>query len=101
MPAASGISRHSMDRIWRAFNLQPHRTETFTLSRDPNVVEKVRDVVGLYMSPPANAVVLCIDEKSQMQALDRSQRLLPMLLGRPSAGRTSTNATAPVVCSRP
>ena len=77
-----------MDRIWRAFNLKPHRTETFKLSWDPNFVEKVRDVVGLYMSPPANAVVLCVDEKSQMQALDRSQPLLPM---RPGQAERRTN----------
>jgi transposase len=83
MAAASGISRSSVNIIWRAFNLQPHRSETFKLSRDPNFVEKVRDVVGLYMSPPQNAVVLCVDEKSQMQALDRTQPLLPMRPGTP------------------
>jgi len=78
MAAASGVSRSSVHTIWRAFNLQPHRAETFKLSKDPNFVEKVRDIVGLYMSPPENAVVLCVDEKSQMQALDRTQPLLPM-----------------------
>jgi transposase len=83
MEVASGISRSSVNAIWRAFNLQPHRAETFKLSRDPNFVAKVRDIVGLYMSPPANAVVLCVDEKSQMQALDRTQPLLPMAPGRP------------------
>lgn len=83
MQAASGISRSSVNTIWRAFNLQPHRAETFKLSRDPKFVEKVRDIVGLYMSPPANAVVLCVDEKSQMQALDRTQPLLPMRPGGP------------------
>lgn len=83
MAAASGISRSSVNTIWRAFNLQPHRTETFKASRDPNFVEKVRDVVGLYMSPPENAVVICVDEKSQMQALDRTQPLLPMRPGTP------------------
>jgi len=83
MAAASGISRSSVNTIWRAFNIQPHRAETFKLSRDPNFVEKVRDVVGLYMSPPQNAVVLCVDEKSQMQALDRTQPLLPMRPGTP------------------
>ena len=66
MEAASGISRSSVNTIWRAFNLQPHRSETYKLSNDPNFVEKVRDIVGLYMSPPENAVVLCVDEKSQM-----------------------------------
>lgn len=81
MAAASGISRSSVNTIRRAFNRQPHRTETFKLSRDPNFVEKVRNIVGLYMSPPENAVVLCVDEKSQMQALERTQPLLPMTRG--------------------
>ncbi|MFN7021777.1 MAG: IS630 family transposase [Phycisphaerales bacterium] len=83
MAAATGISRTSINTIWRAFNLQPHRTETFKLSTDPNFVEKTRDIVGLYMSPPENAVVICCDEKSQMQALDRTQPLLPMRPGTP------------------
>lgn len=83
MAAASGISRSSINTIWRAFNLQPHRAETYKLSRDPNFVEKTRDIVGLYMSPPENAVVICCDEKSQMQALDRTQPLLPMRPGTP------------------
>jgi len=83
MAAASGISRSSVNTIWRAFNLQPHRAETFKLSTDPKFVEKVRDIVGLYMSPPENAVVICCDEKSQMQALDRTQPLLPMRPGTP------------------
>jgi hypothetical protein len=67
---SSGISTSSVQRIWRAFGLQPHRTETFKLSTDPLFVDKVRDVIGLYMSPPDHALVLCVDEKSQMQALD-------------------------------
>lgn len=83
MEAASGISRSSVNTIWKAFNLQPHRAETFKLSTDPDFVEKTRDIVGLYMSPPANAVVICCDEKSQMQALDRTQPLLPMRPGTP------------------
>jgi transposase len=83
MAAASGISRSSVNTIWRAFNLQPHRSETFKLSTDPRFVEKVRDIVGLYMSPPENAVVICCDEKSQMQALDRTQPLLPLRPGTP------------------
>lgn len=74
----TGISRTSIHEIWRAFGLQPHRSETFSLSTDPQFIEKVRDVVGLYMNPPANALVLCVDEKSQIQALDRSQPVLPM-----------------------
>ena len=81
MAKASGVSVSSVQRIWRAFGLQPHRLETFKLSTDPLFVEKVRDVVGLYMSPPAHAIVLCVDEKSQIQALDRSQPMLPMRPG--------------------
>jgi transposase len=71
----------TVHRIWRAFGLQPHRVETFKLSSDPLFVEKVRDIVGLYLSPPERAVVLCVDEKSQVQALDRTQPLLPMRPG--------------------
>jgi len=78
MARATGLSQTAISRIWRAFNVQPHRTETFKLSTDPLFVDKVRDVVGLYMNPPDRAVVLCVDEKSQVQALDRSQPLLPM-----------------------
>ena len=74
----TGVSDTSIQRIWRAFGLQPHRSETFSLSTDSQFIEKVRDVVGLYMNPPANALVLCVDEKSQIQALDRSQPVLPM-----------------------
>jgi transposase len=81
MARASGLSVSSVQRIWRAFGLQPHRAETFKLSTDPLFVDKVRDVVGLYVAPPAHAVVLCVDEKSQIQALDRSQPLLPMRPG--------------------
>jgi transposase len=77
MAKATGLSQTAISRIWRAFNLQPHRTETFKLSTDPQFIEKVRDVVGLYMNPPDRAIVLCVDEKSQVQALDRSQPLLP------------------------
>src|SRR5215469_5424755 len=78
---ASGLSRMTISRIWRAFGLQPHRTETFKLSPDPLLVEKVRDIVGLYMSPPDHALVFCVDEKSQMQALDRTQPMLPIRPG--------------------
>lgn len=76
-----GLSKDAIARIWRAFGLRPHRAESFSLSKDPQFVEKVRDIVGLYMCPPTNAVVLCVDEKSQMQALNRTQRLLPMTPG--------------------
>ena len=78
MAKACGLSVSTVQRIWRAFGLQPHRIETFKLSTDPDFVAKVRDVVGLYMSPPERALVLCVDEKSQIQALDRSQPMLPM-----------------------
>lgn len=84
MAKASGVSTSSVQRIWRAFGLQPHRLETFKLSTDPNFVAKVRDVVGLYMAPPDRAIVLCVDEKSQIQALDRSQPILPMRPGQPA-----------------
>ena len=81
MARASGMSRTTIGRIWSAFGLQPHRSETFKLSTDPQFVEKVRDIVGLYLAPPERAVVLCVDEKSQIQALDRTQPLLPMRPG--------------------
>jgi transposase len=81
MARASGLSVSTVQRVWRAFGLQPHRMETFKLSTDPNFVAKVRDVVGLYVAPPAHAIVLCVDEKSQIQALDRSQPMLPMRPG--------------------
>ncbi len=81
MAKAVGYAPSTIHRIWRAFGLQPHRTETFKLSNDPMFVEKVRDIVGLYLSPPERALVLCVDEKSQIQALDRSQPLLPMRPG--------------------
>jgi transposase len=77
----TGMSRMAISRIWRAFGLQPHRTETFKLSPDPLLIEKVRDIVGLYMNPPERALVLCVDEKSQIQALDRTQPMLPMRPG--------------------
>ena len=81
MAAASGLSQTAISRIWRALSLQPHRSQTFKLSKDPLFVEKVRDIVGLYMSPPDRALVLCVDEKSQIQALDRSQPMFPMRPG--------------------
>ncbi len=84
MARACGLSVSTVQRIWRAFGLQPHRLEAFKLSTDPDFVAKVRDVVGLYVSPPAHAVVLCVDEKSQIQALDRSQPMLPMRPGQPA-----------------
>jgi putative transposase len=77
----TGLSRPTVHRIWRAFGLQPHRQRHFKLSTDPFFVEKVRDIVGLYLDPPDKAMVLCVDEKSQIQALDRTQPMLPMGLG--------------------
>jgi transposase len=81
MAKACGLSQSSVSRIWRAFSLAPHRSETFKLSRDPLFIEKVRDIVGLYLDPPDRALVLCVDEKSQIQALDRTAPLLPMRPG--------------------
>jgi transposase len=78
-----GLNHAAVHRIWRAFGLQPHRQETWKLSKDPQFVQKVRDVVGLYLNPPERAVVLCVDEKSQIQALDRTAPILPMLPGTP------------------
>ena len=77
----TGLGRSSIGRIWRAFGLRPHRTESFKLSTDPLLIEKVRDIVGLYLNPPDRALVLCVDEKPQIQALDRSQPILPMTPG--------------------
>jgi len=76
-----GLAPSSIGRIWQAFGLQPHRVETFKLSTDPLLIDKVRDVVGLYLDPPERALVLCVDEKSQIQALDRSQPVLPLRPG--------------------
>ena len=83
MAKQTGLSHTTIRRIWTAFGLQPHRSETFKLSTDPLFVDKVRDIVGLYLSPPDRALVLCVDEKSQIQALDREQPVLPMMPGMP------------------
>jgi transposase len=83
MAKASGLSDTTVLRIWHAFGLQPHRAETFKLSNDPQLVEKVRDIVGLYLNPPERALVLCADEKAQIQALDRTQPIFPMRPGTP------------------
>lgn len=88
MARACGLSPATVSRIWQAFALKPHRSETFKLSRDPLFIEKVRDIVGLYLHPPERAVVLCVDEKSQIQALDRTQPLLPM---RPGSAEKQTH----------
>ena len=81
MARATGLTHMAVARIWRAFGLQPHRVESFKLSADPFFVEKVRDIVGLYLNPPDRAVVLCVDEKSQVQALDRTRPVLPLRPG--------------------
>src|SRR3954470_3166708 len=83
MAAEVGLTQTAVSRIWRAFGLQPHRQDTFKLSKDPLFVDKIHDVVGLYLNPPERAVVLCVDEKSQIQALDRTAPILPMLPGVP------------------
>lgn len=95
-----GLSQSAVVRIWNAFGLQPHKSETFKLSTDPFFVEKVRDVVDLYLNPPERAFVLSVDEKSQVQTLDRTQLLLPMGPGQPERHPTITRGTAPRRCSR-
>ena len=84
MAKVAGVSQSTVSRVWRAFGLQPHRVEHWKLSKDPLFVDKVRDIVGLYLDPPERALVLCVDEKSQIQALDRSAPTLPMLPGTPA-----------------
>ncbi|GAA3339928.1 IS630-like element ISMsm2 family transposase [Amorphoplanes nipponensis] len=84
MATEVGLSQSAVSRIWRAFGLQPHRQDAWKLSKDPLFIDKVRDVVGLYLDPPERAVVLCVDEKSQIQALDRTAPVLPMLPGVPA-----------------
>jgi len=83
MAQAAGMSQSAISRIWRAFGLKPHLTETFKLSPDPQFIDKVRDIVGLYLNPPEGALVLCVDEKSQIQALDRTAPVLPLRPGTP------------------
>ncbi len=77
MAKKTGLTQTAIVRIWRAFRLQPHRVESFKFSKDPQFVEKVRDIVGLHMNPPDRAILLCVDEKSQVQALNRTQPILP------------------------
>jgi transposase len=84
MAKKTGLTQTAIVRIWRAFGLQPHRVENFKFSKDPQFVEKVRDIVGLYMNPPDRAIVLCVDEKSQVQALNRTQPILPLAPGVPA-----------------
>jgi len=98
MAAATSINQTAISRIWRAFSLAPHRSETFKLSKDPLFIDKVRDIVGLYMNPPQRALVLCVDEKSQIQALDRTAPLLPMRPGRSNAAHTTMRGTERPAC---
>ncbi len=84
MAEESGLNQTAVSRIWRAFGLQPHRQDSWKLSKDPLFIDKIHDVVGLYLNPPERAVVLCVDEKSQIQALDRTAPVLPMLPGTPA-----------------
>jgi hypothetical protein len=100
MAAKTGLSPASVHRIWKTFELQPHRVETFKLSTDPLFVEKLRDVVGLYMAPPERAIELCVDEKSQVQAIDRTGPIFPMRPGVPERQTTITFVTASRLCSR-
>lgn len=108
MAAQLGLSQSAVHRIWRAFGLQPHRQDTWKLSKDPQFVAKVKDVAGLYLDPPERAVVLCVDEKSQIQALDRTAPILPMLPGVPErathdykrAGTSSLYAALDVASGR-
>lgn len=83
MAASTGMSQTAVSKIWRAFGLKPHKVEDFKLSPDPQFIDKVRDIVGLYLNPPEAAVVLCVDEKTQVQALDRSAPILPLIPGTP------------------
>jgi transposase len=101
MAAATGMSQSTISRIWRAFALAPHRSQTFKLSTDPLFIDKVRDVVGLYLDPPEKAMVLCVDEKSQIQALDRSSPCCRWFPGFPNAAVTTTSVPAPPLCSLP
>ena len=101
LAAELGLSQSAVSRIWRAFGLQPHRQDSWKLSKDPQFIDKVRDVVGLYLDPPEAAVVLCVDEKSQIQALDRTAPILPMLPGTPARASTTTSAPAPPASTPP
>jgi len=83
MAKATGMSQPTISRIWKAFGLKPWLEDTFKLSNDPLFIDKVRDIVGLYMNPPERAVVFCVDEKTQIQALDRTQPVFPLLPGTP------------------
>jgi transposase len=100
MAHATGMSQTAISRIWRAFGLKPHLQETWKLSSDPQFIDKVRDLCGLYLNPPEAAVVLCVDEKSQIQALDRTAPVLPLMPGTPSAAATTPPGMGPPTCTR-
>ena len=100
MAAEVGLSQTAVSRIWRAFGLKPHQQETWKLSKDPLFVDKVRDVVGLYLNPPERAVVLCVDEKSQIQALDRTAPILPMRPGIPERATHDYKRHGTAACTR-
>ena len=99
MARRSGLSHNTVSRIWRAFALQPHRTETFKLSADPLFIEKVREIVGLYLNPPDRALDLCVNEKSQIQPWTAPGRFSPCARARPSGVPMITGATAPSLSS--
>jgi hypothetical protein len=101
MARATSMSQTAIVRIWRAFGLKPHLDEAWKLSTDPQSIDKVRDIVGLYLNPPDAAVVLCVDEKSSIQALDPPRRSCPCCLERPSGAATTTAAMAPLTCTPP
>jgi hypothetical protein len=96
-----GVGNGTVARVWREHGMQPWRVETFKFSTDPELVAKVTDIVGLYLDPPDNAIVLCVDEESQIQALDRAAPTLPMQIGSPSVRRMTTCVTARPRCSSP
>ena len=96
-----GVSRMAVHRIWREHRLKPHRVKGFKVSNDPRFEETLRDVIGLYLNPPEKAIVFSVDEKSQIQALDRTQPGLPMKPGKNGTMHMTTNVTAPPPCSRP
>jgi len=101
MAKATGMSQTAISRIWRTFGLKPHLEQTWKLSADPQFIDKVRDIVGLYLDPPERALVLCVDEKSQIQALDRTAPSLPIRPEPRPGAATIMCATAPPACSPP
>jgi transposase len=101
MATATGLTQTAISRIWRAFGLKPHLVDTWKLSTDPQFINKVRDIVGLYLDPPVGAMVLAVDEKTQIQALDRTAPVLPMMPGGRLGALMTTSATAPRACSPP